>query len=305
VRSLNIPAYLMRVATREDTFFQQNVPEWRQLNSEVAIVSLVEGKELFLDPGARLCPFGLLEWKRTSARGIRQRAGGATELAETPQPTYQDATTQRVADLKLQRDGTLRGQIALVWAGQQALQRRIDGAQTDDAGRKKAAEDELKSLLEASAVVKLDSLASWDDSERPLKAVFNVEPPGYAQITGKRVLLPSDLFLSRHLFVTETRKTPVYFEYPYRTFDRVVITLPPDVHLENLPQAQTAKADFAICSVQRTLTGNVLELRRDFALGGNVFLLTEYPKLKSFFDQVHSNDDEQVTLQTTPVTASQ
>jgi hypothetical protein len=305
VRSLNIPAYLMRVATREDEFFQQNMPEWTQLNSELAIVSLAEGKEIFLDPGARLCPFGLLEWKRTSTQGIRQRAGGATELAQTPGPTYQDAVTQRVANLKLEHDGSLQGQIALVWQGQQALQRRIEGAQTDEAGRKKAAEDELKSLLQSAAEVKLASFTDWDDPEKPLKALFNVQLPGYAQITGKRVLLPSDLFQSKRLFVGEVRKTPVYFDYPYRVFDRVVINLPADLHLENLPQAQAANAEFAVCSVQRNLTGNVLELRRDFALGGYAFAAADYPKLKSFFEQVHTNDDQQVTLQITPVTASQ
>jgi len=305
-RSLNIPAYLMRVATREEVFFQPNVPEWSQLTSEVAIVGMADGKELFLDPGARLCSFGLLEWKRTAVQGIRQQAGGGTLLSETPTPSYKEAMTQRIADLKLDRDGSVRGKVGFFWMGQEALQRRIDGAQTDEAGRKKAAEDELKSLLPASTIVHLDSLTAWDDPDQPLKAVFSLELPGYAVSTGKRLLLPGELFQAgkRRAFVEAERKTPVYFEYPYRVIDRVQITLPPEVQVENLPQSQPVQSDFGICNVQRTAKGNVLELQRDFAIGGISFPLPDYPKLKSFFEKVRSNDEEQVTLRTSPVAAS-
>lgn len=298
VRSLNMPAYLMRVATREETFFQANIPEWRQLNSELAIVSLVPGKELFLDPGTRLCPFGLLEWRRTAVAGVRQRAGGGTEIVQTPPPNYQDAMRQRIASLKLERDGTVKGSIGLFWMGQEGLQRRSDGAQTDEAGRKKVAEDELKALLPPTALVKLDSLSAWDDPSQPLKAVFSVELPGYAASTGKRLLLPSELFQSKQMFLLSERKNPVYFDYPYRLIEKVQITLPQDVQVESLPQSEPVETDFGSCNIQRAAKGNVLEIFRDFAIGGMSFPVTEYPKLKSFFEKVHTNDDEQITLQT-------
>lgn len=297
-RSLNIPAYMMRVATREETFFQANIPEWSQLNSEIAIVPGADGKELFLDPGAGKCPFGLLEWRRTASAGVRQRSGGGTEIAQTPPPNYNDAMRQRIAILKLEHDGTAKGNIVLFWVGQEGLQRRSDGAQTDEAGRKKAAEDELKALLPPTALVKLDSLTAWDDPSQPLKAVFSVELPGYAASTGKRLLLPSGLFLTKPIFLHAERKNPVYFDYPYRLIEKVQITLPSDVQVESLPQSEPVKADFGICSIQRTAKGNMLEIFRDFAIGGMSFPLTEYPKLKSFFEKVRTNDDEQITLQT-------
>src|SRR6185312_116110 len=71
VRSVNIPAFVMRVAPRDETFFQVNIPSWRQLSSEVAIVS-IDGKEIFLDPGTPTAPYGLLDWKRTAVDGVRQ-----------------------------------------------------------------------------------------------------------------------------------------------------------------------------------------------------------------------------------------
>ncbi|HEY6250822.1 MAG TPA: DUF3857 and transglutaminase domain-containing protein [Candidatus Angelobacter sp.] len=305
-RSVNLPAQVMRIASREETFFQPGIPDWDQLDSEVAIVSMPDGKEIFLDPGTRLCPFGLLAWQRTAVHGVRQKPGGGTELSETPAPTYAQALTQRIGELKLDRDGSLKGKIVLLWAGQDALERRINGAQTDEAGRKKAAEDELKLLLPGSAVVKLESLTGWDEPDKPLRALLNVELPGFAAITGKRLLLPTELFRAgkRQIFTQSERRTPVYFDYPYRVVDRLQVTLPADVQVENLPQSETAKVEFAMCKVQRAASGNVLDLTRDFAINGMSFPLKEYPSLKSFFDKVHANDDEQITLRTSPVAAS-
>lgn len=306
VRSLRIPAYLMRVGTREEIFFQANIPDSRQLNSEVAIVSVAEGKETFLDPGTQLCPFGLLAWNRTTVQGLRQKPGGGTELSQTPQPDYSQAITQRVADLKLDKDGNLKGQIVLLWTGQRALDRRIEGAQTDEAGRKKLAEDELKTLLPDSSVVKLNSTSGWDDPIQPLQARFDVELPGAASSTGKRLILPSGLFQvkSRQRFVSAERKTPVYFDYPYRVVDKVTIAVPPDLQLENLPQGQKANSEFAICYIERSFKNNVLELRRDFVIAGISFPLAIYPKLKSFFETVHANDDDQITLRVGAVAAT-
>jgi len=133
-----------------------------------------------------------------------------------------------------------------------------------------------------------------------------VEMPGFAVATGKRLLLPTELFRAnkRQIFIPSERKTAVYFDYPYRVLERMQITLPADVEVENIPQSQPASADFAICKVQRTVKGNVMELTRDFAINGISFPVTDYPALKTFFDKVHSNDEEQVTLRTAPAAAS-
>jgi hypothetical protein len=305
VRSLGIPAYLMRIATREETFFQINVPDAHQLNSEIAIVTL-DGKDVFLDPGTPLCPFGMLDWKRTNTRGIRQLANGATELGQTPLPAYRDAVSQRIADLHLEADGAVKGRVTMLWMGQEGLQRRVLGLQTDEAGRKKAAEDELIAMLPAGALVKLDSLDRFDEPEQPLKAAFTVEVPGAASTTGKRLILPSGLMeaKSRQMFVHKERKLPVYFDYPYRTIDQVQVTLPPTVQLENLPASDEARTEFSMCNVRRAATGNSLSFHRDFAIAGIAFPLDMYPMLKSFFEKVRSNDDAPVMLKVAAVSAA-
>ncbi len=299
LRAQQIPAFLMRVATRDETFFDPNIPNWRQLNSEIAIVHLGD-KDTFLDPGTRFCPFGLLEWTRTSVHGVRQNAGASTELAQTPPADYTQAISKRIAQLTMSDDGSLKGRITLAWEGQEALGHRLGAFKTDEAGRKKDLEDELKAMLPGSATVKFDSAKAWEEAGAPLTAVFNVEVPSFAAATGKRLLFSSSLFEAnnRQRFTGTERKNAIYFSYPFRAIDLVIVTLPANLRVENLPQTQPVKTDYARYKVDRTAKGNVLTFQRDLAMAGFAFPVDQYLSLKTFYEGVNSGDGEQVVLTT-------
>src|SRR5260221_6905334 len=196
VRSVKLPVYLMRVSDRDEIFFQPGVPMFSQLTSEIAIVSMADGKEVFLDPGTRFCPFGLLTWQHNGTQGIRQTAGGGTELASTPGANYTDAVSKRVGRLSLAEDGSAHGQVMMAWAGEEALVRRLSGFKTDDAGRKKELENELKAMLPSGAIVGLESATGWDKVESQLIASFTVEIPSFASNAGQRTVVPTNLFQS-------------------------------------------------------------------------------------------------------------
>ncbi|MCU1244076.1 MAG: transglutaminase protein, partial [Candidatus Acidoferrum typicum] len=163
-RAANLQAFAMRVADRDEYFFQANIPNPSQLTSEIVIVN-VDGKEVFLDPGTPLCPFGHLAWQHTATQGLRQSADGA-QLAPTPGASYKEAISKRVGRLTLSDDGSATGKIGIGWAGEEALTRRLSGLKTDEAGRKKELEDELKAMLPAGALVHLDSVVDWDNAEK-------------------------------------------------------------------------------------------------------------------------------------------
>jgi len=262
VRAANIPAYVMRIGTRDETLFDPNILSWGQLNAEIAIVHLGD-KDLFLDPGTPSCPFELLQWARTSVQGVRQNAAGGTELAQTPVPTYKQALTKRVAQLTMTDDGSVTGHVTLSWEGQPALVRRLNAFRTDEAGRKKDLEDELRLLLPNGCTAKLESATNWENPEAPLTATFTVQVPGFAATTGRRLLFPSSLFEvnSKARFTQSGRKNPVYFSYPFRMIDLVQITLPSDLQLENLPQTQQINNDFAFYKVERAAKANAVLLK--------------------------------------------
>jgi len=49
--------------------------------------------------------------------------------------------------LAIAENGSAKGKIGIGWAGEEALVRRLSGLKTDDAGRKKELEDELKACF--------------------------------------------------------------------------------------------------------------------------------------------------------------
>jgi len=296
-RAANIPAHLMWVADRDEVFFQVNVPDRGQLRSEIAIVTL-DGKDVYLDPGTPLCPFGHLAWKHTSTQGIRQTDDGSTALAPTPSASYKDAISKRVGHVILGEDGVAKGKIGVAWTGEEALVHRLNGLKTDAAGRKKDLEDELKAALPAGAMVQLDSASGWDDPEAQLTASFTVEIPSYASATAKRLLVPQDMFQTKtqHPFTHGERKNPIYFIYPYYSMDETQITFPASFHLENLSQPQPLQTDFSIYKVQHVSNGNTVTTSRDFAMAGIAFQQKDYADLRKFYSAVVTGDSEPIVL---------
>jgi hypothetical protein len=297
VRALNIPAYEMRVADRDESFFQPTIPNPFQLTSEIAIVSLGD-KEIFLDPGTPSCPFGLLKWQHTGTQGLRQLPGGGADLGKTEPASYKEAVSKRVGRLALLEDGHLRGQVAVAFASQEALVHRLSGIKTDEAGRKKELEGEIKEMLPAGSHVELTSSSGWDDPDAQLKAFFTVEISSFASTAGKRTIFPAGLFETRQRqpFGHGERKNPVYFSYPYYTIDDVQITLPPGLRVESLPKTAPVQTDFSFYRSTATANGNVISFTRDYAMGGIAFPKDQYPQVKSFFAGVGAGDSEQVVL---------
>jgi hypothetical protein len=256
-RAAGLKVYLMRVADRDEYFFQQNVPNPSQLTSEIAIV-MVDGKEIFLDPATPFCPYGHVAWQHTSTQGIRQTADGSTALVPTPAANYKDAISKRVGHLTLNEDGSAKGKIGIAWAGEEALVHRLSSLKTDAAGRKKELEDELKSILPAGALVQLDTAAGWEDAEKQLSANFSVEIPSYASSAGKRLLVPTNLFEShtRQPFAQGERKQPVYFNFPYYVMDETQITFPSTFKMEDLAEVQPIRTDYSLYQLNHSAKGN-------------------------------------------------
>lgn len=296
-KAANLQAYTVRVADRDEYFFQANVPNPAQLTSEIVIV-VVDGKEIFVDPGTPLCPFGHLAWQHTSTQGIRQTADGSTALATTPVANYKDAISKRVGNITISEDGSAKGTIGIGWAGEEALVHKLRSLKTDAAGRKKELEDNLRSMLPAGATVQLTSAAGWEDAEKQLSATFKVEIPSYASSAGKRMLVPTALFESRNRqpFSQGDRKQPVYFNFPYYLIDETTITFPASFQMENLPEVQPIRTDFSLYSLTHSAKGNSVTISRTYAMAGIGFHQNEYAGLRKFFGEVNAGDTQSLVL---------
>jgi hypothetical protein len=122
-RAAGIPAYVMAVPDRSENLFDDNFLSERQFAAEIAVVQ-IDGKDVFLDPGSKFCPYGLLDWRYSGVRGLRQTANGA-EIGQTPAVSYNQSITTRAANLQLGSDGNAQGIVTLTFMGLEAMKRRI------------------------------------------------------------------------------------------------------------------------------------------------------------------------------------
>jgi hypothetical protein len=295
-RASGFEASLLLASSRREDFFSDKLLSLSNFGGRVAQVNL-NGKELYLQPGVRYCPFGLLHWTNTSSEALRfDKKGGAFVMV--PGLGSDRSLTHRTAAMDLSEEGALHGDITIEFNGEEALQHRLDSNGDDDASRKKDLEDELKNWLPTGAVVKLVKVDGWDSPNEPLVAHFTLDLPDFAVVAGKRVLLPSLLFQSQQkdAFKHAERKYPVYFPYAFSERDRVSIKLPPGYVLESLPPRQDLKLDFARYQTAAAFDGKQFVTERAFAFNAIFVQLARYPELKEFMSKVKAGDEQQAVL---------
>jgi len=294
-RAAGFDVSLLLVSDRKELFFTNDLLSLRQLSLVVAGVKL-NGKEVYLQPGARFCPFGLLRWNRTSTPALRLDPKGG-KFITTPPATYEQSLTKRTATMAIAEDGAIKGEVTVEFQGQEAMEHRLDALGLDEAGRNRDLENELKEWLPAGARVQLNNVEGWEAGES-LLATFDVEVPSYASITGKRFLLSPSLFqeVPKDAFNHVERKYPIYFPYGFTEKDQVNIKFPPGYSLEDAPPEQAARLDYATYENRCRAEGSQLVTQRALVVNGIFFDASKYATLKDFFNKVRTGDGQQLVL---------
>ena len=295
-RAAGLEAYLVRVASRNQTYFIKSLPDPRQLDAEVVEVRLAPNS-IFLDPATRYCPFGLLPWEETDAGGIRLDEERAL-IVQTHTPKSSEASILRKGSFKLDDNRGLQGQLEVNFLGQEALGRRIKANDEDEPGRRKQLEDEIRSWLPDNATVKLISASGWDGSDTPLTAIFEVQVPSFASRAGERVLFPVVMFQTpwKKVFQSPTRENPIDLHYGHQEMDELTFEIPPGYQWESVPLPRSSRDTFASYELATEKQGAKLLLKRSFNMDSYFFQPKDYPNLRHFFDYLRSNDEEQAVL---------
>jgi len=297
-RAAGFQAYPLRVTARDRNFFAQERLDAHQLNSLVVRVNLGSTSKYF-DPATRYCPYGLLPWEETHAGGILVD-GFEGQIGSTPSPESKDAVTRRLAELKLDAEGNLEGNVTVTYEGQEALTRRLKAIDEDEAQRRKNLEETLQKSLPQGATVKLLSSDAWTNPEVPLKVQFQIQVPNYANKAGQRLVLPLAVFHANIInpFAPASRIHAVYFDYPAEVYDDVRIDFPAGVETESLPMNQKIEAGTAHYELVFAKETNALQIKRQFIIASYFVPVERYPALRRLYENVRANDEQQAILKT-------
>jgi hypothetical protein len=298
-RAAGFKAYVAVVTNRDRNLFVSDYLDMGQLDDDIAIV-LVDGKEVYFDPGERYATYGELHWKHTASQGIRQMDKGAG-LFDTPVPSYQTTTEVRNANLEMAANGAVTGTIRIILTGSRALQWRQLALRSDEDEVKHRFEEAVQAEMPAGIQVKMDHFLSLTNWETNFQGVLSVTG-SMGTVTAKRVFLPATFFEanSHPLFSLAKRTMPVDLNYPYGDQDNVEIKLPPSFTVASLPKdADIAYPQNGFYRAKFSQEANSVKSVRVFVIGNVVFRAEEYPDLKSFYQKVNAKDKESTVLQLT------
>jgi Transglutaminase-like superfamily/Domain of Unknown Function with PDB structure (DUF3857) len=303
-RAAGMKAYSMLVPDRSKQLFAEGWLNFQQFDDVVAIVN-VDGKEVFFDPGCRYCAYGHLAWQHTFVQGLRQTDKG-TDFATTSGDGYKANRTTRVANLNMDEKGQITGTIELTFMGSAAVGWRHAALRGDEESLKHGLREHLEGMVPKTLDVKVDTIENLQDYEQPLIVKYQVHGT-MGTATGKRLIMPSDLFEAgaSATFSDEKRVQAVYFSYPQSIQDALRINFQKGFNVEAVPAEGTfnlPKQEVYSLSVTSDTTS--FTTRRSRAQSEFFVLSKDYDELRKFYSQFESKDQESVVLKVAPVTTA-
>ena len=282
---------------RSRALFDEGYLNIKQLDDYIAVAEL-DGKEVFLDPGQKMCPFGSLHWKNTLTKGFRLQDKSAA-FAETPSLSYKASTITRVADLTVDGSGALQGTVRVVLQGQESLRWRQIALEEDEDEVKRRFNEQMAGFLPEGVRGDFDHFLGLTDYETNLMA--NVRVSGnVGTMTGKHLFLPGLFFeaRSKHPFVAQDKRTmPVDMLYALTEPDDVSYHLPDGYALEVNPKPKTILwPDHAKLTITMKAGKGEIQVTRSLVYNFTILDPEEYGTLHDFYQKVASADQEQITL---------
>jgi Domain of Unknown Function with PDB structure (DUF3857)/Transglutaminase-like superfamily len=302
LRAAGLTAYPMKVADRSRRIFDLSYMNFDQLDTTL-VVATIGGKETILDPGEKMCPFGLLNWRHAETRGIRENAQGMSVM-NTPPEAYNRNTVTRTANLSLDAHGGVVGTLMVVMTGQQALQWRQTAIENDMTEVKKRFDRSLEEMMPDGVEAHIGHFLAIDQPESNLIAICSVKG-SLGTATARRLLLPAFFFETRGQvpFVKqEKRQEQVDMRYGSEVTDEVSYDLPAGMTVEGAPQdSKVAWPGHSIFVVKSQAAPGKLTIVDTVARGFALANPDDYQQLRGFYQKVAATDQQELVLDTATV----
>lgn len=253
----------------------------------------------FFDPAATYVPFGMLRWQE---EGVEALISDAKEpiWVKTPLSPAESSREKRIANLILDEEGNLSGEVRVEYTGHPAVEMKEE--YDDDTAEQREAK--LRAAITgriAGADVSDIRINGVTEPDQPFSYTYKVRIPGYAERTGKRLFLQPAYFQKgiAPLFQNSARAHDIYFHYAWSEEDEVSISLPRGYELDNAESPGSfGLGEIGSYNVTLGITTDktTLVYSRKLKFSGLIFQKSIYPNLKRAFDEMHQQDGHIVTL---------
>ncbi|MBS0419573.1 MAG: DUF3857 and transglutaminase domain-containing protein [Proteobacteria bacterium] len=243
------------------------------------------GRILFFDPTDPLTPFGNLRGSLQANYGLLITPDGGV-LTSTPKLAGRLNSIDRTANMTLDENGMLHGDIHEVWSGDRASdQRAIARASSQETDRIKPVESVAAESFTSFDIVKA-TVSAVRVNDRPVEWSYSVEAPHYAKAAGELILVRPRVVGSKTSGLLETPKPrhfPIEFRGAERDSDVFEIELPPKYVVDELPPPVNADFGFVAYQSRTEAVGHKLRYTRTYEVRDLSVPVDKAEQLKKFY----------------------
>ena len=298
-RAAGLNADGLQVADRNRRIFDKSFLSTQQLDS-LLVVLHIDGKDIYLDPGEKLCPFGQLQWTHTMAGGIQQNLKAPVY---TPPNATKDAITAHAAELTPDAQGGITGTVKIQMNGPAALHWRQLNLTSDPEEVRKQLNESLSALLPQGITGEVNKIQGLETAEGFVSVSAKVSGL-LGSSTGKRLLLPGFFFSTgahQQFVAEEKREIAVDLHYAEQVIDDAVYHLPAGFTVESAPTpAQLPWPEHATLVVKTAPGAGVIDIRHTFQRAFVLLEAKEYPALREYYQKIAASDQQQLVLVKAP-----
>lgn len=296
-----------RIASRSQRIFSAQFLRTDQLDT-VVIALNIDGKEITVDPGAKMAPFQTMHWAHAGAGGVTVGSGNKVETIITPLQLNTDNSTLKVGTVNVSPVGAISGTLKVGFVGQPAIQLRQLAIRSGADAVKEEINKMLAREVPDGIEAKVDHVAYLDDPYKQLLAVVPVSGL-LATNTGRRLVLPRLFFESKETNPfppDDSRSLPVDMRYPAQEQEQITYVFPSGFALEGVPPDSVMKwEENAAYQLKSKATANSVTSARILARGFTLLDAKEYAPLRDFYQKVVTADQQQLVLTATQATKGQ
>ncbi|MEO0044316.1 MAG: hypothetical protein RL329_3764 [Bacteroidota bacterium] len=297
LRKAGITAYPVLISTRSHGHLSPTyLPMGERIDRVIAYLPQFDGKEpLLLDATAFPQPLGLLPFDDLNGEGFMME--NKTTMRWIPLQNKIQTKSLFSNGLTINDKGELSGKISMTSKGYEAVKNRYS---IHKDGKEKYAQTLLKDLIAEGKLesFEFENIEPIDD--KYLKGTFKIQTTAFVTKTDSLIYLSPLLFWAEkeNLFKNPERKFDVDFGYERENSYSLNLTIPNGFKVESMPK--NTKINFKDGSFNFSylseIVGNQLTLHVKWSIRKTVFVVEEYPFLRSSYEAILNKMNEQIVF---------
>ena len=300
LRAAQIEAFPAMLSTTGHRKVLTDMPKVKQFDHVVTAIPSAAGY-VWLDPACRNCRFGELPFEDQGAAALVIRPDGG-ELTSTPETERAENQTYTRWEVTLNSDGSVIGQVTISATGQEGLAFRASLTELKPQRRIKALSGFLSAWFTDPYLLETE-FRNFEERDSSILVSANFEAGRFGVKQEDRLFLPVDLNTQNYLnlmFPHSQRSFPVIFDYRFVNLDELVVRLPIGFQVESLPPPLRLEDDFGSFESTYQAEEDKIVHKRLFVRKELLVPVTEYGRLKDFYDQAAAADNQRIILKRTP-----